>query len=139
MSQLPRLESRIGAQERIATFLNARIEELSQDMTASFKQQVNYQIDFEHKTDAHFNEIDARFNKVDARLDKVDARLDKIEANMATKSDMIALESRVDARIVALETRVDARIVALETRMLDAFKQLIATIDVRLPPSPQKE
>ncbi len=126
MSQLPRLESRIGAQERITTLLHARIEELSQDMTASFRQQANYQIDFEHKIDARFNEIDARFDKVDARFDKVDARFNKIEASMATKGDMIALESRVEARIVALETR-----------MLDAFKQLIATIDARIPPSPQ--
>ncbi len=131
MTQLPRLESRIGAQERITTLLHASIEEFSQDMTASFKQQANYQIDFEHKIDAHFDEIDARFDKIDARFDKVKEDL------VGIKGDIVAMESRVDARIVALETRVDARIVALETRMLDAFKQLIATIDARIPPSPQ--
>ncbi len=115
MTQLPRLESRIGAQERITTLLHASIEELSQDMTASFKQQANYQIDFEHKVDAHFAKIDARFNKINEDL-------------VTIKGDMVAMESRVEARIVALETR-----------MLDAFKQLIVTIDARIPPSPQKE
>ena len=129
MSQLPRLESRIGAQERIATFLHARIEELSQDMNASFKQQVNYQIDFEHKIDAHFDEIDARFDKVEGDI-------------AAVKENMVAMEGRlkgdiatVKEEMVAMEGRLKGDIATLETRMLDAFKQLLTVIDTRLPPA----
>jgi hypothetical protein len=61
-------------QERMQTILHARIEELSEDMTASFKQQTAYQVQLEQK---------------------IDARFDKIEATMATKEDIAALEKRV--------------------------------------------
>lgn len=78
----------VSAQERLQTIAYARIEELSEDMNASFKQQAAYQVQLEQK-------IDARFDKVDGRLDKMDARFNEIESKMATKEDMAALEKRV--------------------------------------------
>jgi hypothetical protein len=84
-TQLPRLEARISAQERLTTMLHARVEELSQDMDASFKQLAGYQVGTERKIDAHFDEV---------------------------KTQMASMEGRI----------------------LDAFQQLIAMIDTRLPP-----
>jgi hypothetical protein len=101
-TQLPRLEARVSAQERLQTLAYARMEEISEDMNASFKQQAAYQVQLEQKIDARFDKVDVRFDKVDARFDKMDARLDKmdvrfneIEAKMATKEDVAALEKRV--------------------------------------------
>ncbi|QBD82522.1 hypothetical protein EPA93_43750 [Ktedonosporobacter rubrisoli] len=48
-TELPRLEARIGAQERMATILHARIEELSQDVSASLKQLAEHQTATERK------------------------------------------------------------------------------------------
>lgn len=92
-TELPRLEARIGAQERMTTILHARIEELSQDMSASFRKLAEYQVQTERK--------------IDARFDKIEADLASVKADMA----------------------------GMETRILDAFKQLIALIDSRLPPA----
>ncbi len=97
-TQLPRLEARISAQEHLTVMLHARIEELAQDMSASFDKLAKYQIETEHT---------------------IEARFDKIEAQMATKEDIATLE---------------ARITNMEGRILDAFKQLVAMIDTRLPP-----
>jgi hypothetical protein len=87
------------------TILNARIEELSQDVTGSFHQLADYQIQTERK-------IEERFNQVEARLDR-------IEATMATKEDIASVRAEMNA---------------MEGRVLDAFKQLVAMIDSRLPP-----
>jgi chaperonin cofactor prefoldin len=117
MSTYPRLEARVSALERQQTILNARIEEvtenmtisikhLSDDMTASFDQLVEYHIRTE-------GQIDTRFNQVDARFNQVDTRLDKIEATMATKEDLAAMENR----------------------LLDTLKQMLATINTQRPPS----
>src|SRR5258708_2518732 len=72
--ELPRLEARVGAQERLMTILHARIEELSQDMTASFRELADYQVQTERK---------------------MEARFDRIEATMATKDDLSAMETRI--------------------------------------------
>ena len=107
-AELSRLQARIGAQERMSTILHARIEELSQDMTASFQQQVDYQIQFEKKVDERFNKVDERF--------------DKIEATMAKKDDLVVMQKKIDS---------------MEIRILDAFKQLLTVIETRLP-APQE-
>jgi uncharacterized coiled-coil protein SlyX len=104
-TQLPRLEARISAQEHLTVILHARIEELSQDMDASFDKLAKYQIDMEQK---------------------LDARFDGIESHMATKEDVATLGSRID--------KIEAQIASMEGRMFDAFQQLIAMIDTRLPP-----
>ena len=122
MMQLPKIESRISAQERMSTMLHARIEELSQDMTASFQQQVQYQAALER-------ELDFRFRNIDVRLDR-------LEAKMATKEDLASLEGRMASKedLAALEDRLKGDIASLEGRILDAFKQLVTLIETRLPP-----
>lgn len=133
-TQLPRLEARVSAQERLQTIAYARIEELSEDMNASFKQQAAYQVQLEQKIDARFDKVDARFDKVDARLDKMDARFNEIESKMATKEDMAALEKRV------LEDVADVKgdIAALEKRVLNVEQgiqqilQQLVTIALKL-------
>jgi len=135
-TQLPRLEARVSAQERRQIMLDARVEELSQDITTISRQQANCQ-SLEAKIGAQermqtilharieelSQDMIASFRqqaeyqiqterKIDARFDKVEVRISAIEANMATKEDIAAMEGR----------------------MLDAFKQLLAVIDSRLPP-----
>ena len=99
-TQPPRIEARVSAQERMQTILHARLEELSEDMLASFKQQLAEQAQFEQK--------------VDARFDQVDSRLDKIEATMATKEDITVLEKRVLDAFQQLLTVIDQRLPPLE-------------------------
>ncbi len=82
MSTYPRLEARVGAQERQQTILNARIEELADDMTGSFKQLSEY-------------------------LGKIENRFDKIEATMgtmATKGEMAAMEGRLKGEMALWKT-----------------------------------
>ncbi len=112
MTPLPGIEARIGAQERLTTMVHARIEELSQDMGASFNQLAKYQIATERTLEARFNQVDARFDKIEAHI-----------ATMATKEDFAALKEDI---------------ASLEARMLDAFKQLVTLIDKRLPTEPQQ-
>jgi tetrahydromethanopterin S-methyltransferase subunit G len=136
-------------QERAITTFNTRLEELGQDMEASFKQVVAYHVHSEQV-------IETRFNEVEARLDKVDARLDNIEATMVTKEDLAKVETRLNENMVSLETRLNENMVSLETRLnenmakvethlqeninamgarvFDGFKQMITMIDLRLPP-----
>ncbi len=117
-TQLPRLEAKNTAQERMQTILHARIEELAQDMGESFKQQAAYQVRFEQKVDERFDKVDERFDKVDERFDKVDKRFN-------------AVETRLDTIETTMATKED--IASLEKRMLNAFQQLLTIIDQRLP------
>ena len=111
MNIYPRIESRVSAQERRQLALDARIEELSEDMTASFKQLAGYQIKTEQQIDTRFDKIENRLDKIEGRLDKIEGRLDKIETTMATKEDLAAMENRI----------------------LDVFKQLLTTINTQHP------
>ena len=138
MSTHPRLESRVSVLERRQNTLEALIEELSEDaaasfkqidtrfnqvdtrveglskdMTASFKQLADYQVQTERQIDTRFNQVDARLDKIENRLDGVEKDVADIKADMATKNDMAAMENRI----------------------LDAFKQLIATVNPQRPPS----
>ena|SRR5216110_375338 len=79
MSTHPRIESRVSAQERRQLILDARIEELSEDMTASFKQLSEY-------------------------LGKIEDRFDKIEATMATKEDLATMATKKE--LAAMENRI---------------------------------
>ncbi len=76
-----RLEARVSAQERQQVILNARIEELAQDINESFKQLADYQVKTEQQIETHFNQVEAR--------------LSQIEITMATKEDMAAMEGRI--------------------------------------------
>ncbi|MBA2396515.1 MAG: hypothetical protein H0V70_27640 [Ktedonobacteraceae bacterium] len=108
-TKLPPLSARVTALERSQTILNARIEEIAEDVADSFEQQVPYQVRIEQKIDALTEEVAA------------------IKATMATKED-------VAASVVASEERMQGSIAALEKRVLNAFQQLLTVIDQRLPP-----
>jgi hypothetical protein len=111
MSIQPRLEARVSAQERRQLNIDARIEELSEDITDSFK---------------HLSEHLGKIETV--MMTKTDL------AGMATKEDLAALETRMQENIATLEKRMQENTATLETRMLDAFQQLVTIIDTRLPP-----
>ncbi len=102
------------------------IEFVHRDMTASFKQQAAYQTQFEHHIDEQFDQVNERFDAIHYRLNKVDSRFDKIE----TRLDKV--ESDITEIKATMATKKE--MAAMETRMLDAFKQLVATIEMRLPP-----
>lgn len=107
MSTYPRLEARISAQERQQVILNARIEELAEDVTAnitqlstkveqlsdrvtqlsadmkgSFQQLAAYQIEAERQIDTRFTQVDAQFAQVNSRLDNVETLLVQILARL---------------------------------------------------------
>ena len=126
-AELSRLKARIGAQERLTALLYARVEELSQDMTASFKQLAEYQVAFEQRIDARFDRIEATMatkEDIAAMATKEDiaaltTRIDSIEERMATKEDVAAMATKEDVE-------------AMEERILDAFQQLVLVVDKRL-------
>src|SRR5579859_4669025 len=74
--QLPRLE--------------ARVEEMGQDITASFKQLADYQIAMEHK--------------IDTRFSTIETELTTIKNTMVTKADLLVVEGRIDS----MEGRIDS-------------------------------
>ena len=138
-TQLPRLEARVSAVERMQAILHARIEEVSEDSTTSIKQLQDYQIQAERRLDARIEELSrdmtASFKQLaDYQIQtehKIDTRFDKIEGDIATvKGDVTAVKENM----VAMEGRLKGDMVAMEGRMLDAFKQVLAVIDSRLPP-----
>ncbi len=77
MSAHPRLEARVSAQERRQNNLEARIEELSEDMTASFKQVSDY-------------------------LNKIEERLDQSEVTKATKEDIRTITTTLNQHTTLL-------------------------------------
>jgi len=154
MSTYPRLESRVSAQERRQLVLDARVEELAEDVTASFKQidtrfnQVDARVtelsrdmsaSFKQLVEYHIqqeNQIDTRFNQVDARLDKIENRLDRVEKDVADiKGDIVDIKASMATKedLAGMASKED--LAALENRILDAFKQLIATVNPQRPPS----
>jgi len=119
----PSIEARISVQERMITLLHGRIEELSQDMAASFDQLAKYQIATERTLATRFN--------------LVDARLERIETTLATKEDLASLESRVEQRFTSLENKtdqrfdqVDARFASLESKF-DSMLHLLTVLTKR--------
>jgi hypothetical protein len=156
MHTFPHIESRVDAQERRQLVLDARVEELSADVTASYKHLSEHLGRIEKdlakmatkeeltkmttkikedlakmatkedlaKIEGRFSKIEGRFGKVEDRFGKIEDRIDKIEATMATKEELARIEA-------AMATKED--LASLENRMLDAFKQLLAVIDARLP------
>ncbi|HEU5226237.1 MAG TPA: hypothetical protein VFU49_00390 [Ktedonobacteraceae bacterium] len=129
MTQLPGIEARISAQERMSIVLHARIEELSQDMTISFQQQVKYQAAVER-------ELDIRFRHIDARLDRLEANMaskeDLASLGDRLKGDMASLESRMASKedLASLEDRIKGDMASLESRM--ASKEDLASLEGRL-------
>ena len=69
MSTYPPLEARVSALEHRQIVLGARIEELAENMKASFKQSA------EHPIDARFNQVEARLDKLETLLNQFLERL----------------------------------------------------------------
>src|SRR6266567_4776186 len=108
MSTYPPLEARVSALERHQTIQDARMEEISKNMTtsilqlsddmkASFQQLAGYQIKTENQLDARFNQIDAQFKQIDAQFKQVDVRFNKVETHLG----------KLDTRLDKVETRLD--------------------------------
>jgi hypothetical protein len=120
MNLYPRIESRLSALERQQAQTNARFEEVIEDMNTNFKH-ITTDIEASFKQFAEYSakveaEDERRFHKIEGRLDKIEGRLDKIEITMATKEDLAVMATKEELR-------------AMETRILDAFQQLITTIN----------
>jgi exonuclease VII large subunit len=81
----PSIDARVQALERLTTTLNARIEQLSQDMSASFRQSVTYQ---EH-----------RFKLLEEAM-----------ASLASKDDLAAMKNEILSAFKQLLTVIDARL-----------------------------
>lgn len=109
MAQFPDIEARLIAQEHTTAMLQASVEKLSKDITASFQHLAQYQGATEH-------ELDIRFRHIDARLDR-------LEAHMATKEDLASLENKFDQRFASLEQRF----ASLDTKF-DSVLQLLTIL-----------
>ena len=113
MNLYPRIESRLSALERQQAQTNARFEEVIEDMNTNFKH-ITTDIEASFK---QFAEYSAKVEAEDERrFHKIEGRLDKIEITMATKEDLAVMATKEELR-------------AMETRILDAFQQLITTIN----------
>jgi uncharacterized protein Yka (UPF0111/DUF47 family) len=110
MSTQPRLEARVSALERRQLNLETRVEEVAGDLTTDFKE-------FSKDTRANFKQLAEYHGRTEH---EIYTRFDKIETTMATKEDI---------------NNIKTEIAAMETRILDAFKQLLATINSQRPPS----
>lgn len=123
MGTHPRLESRVSAQERQQTILNARIEELSEDMAANFKQLAgDMTASFKHLTDYQIQteqQVSTHFDQIEKDIADIKSDLANIKVTMATKDDI---------------ADINAATVSMEGRILDAFKQLLTTINQQQTP-----
>ena len=139
-----RLEARVSAQERQQVILNARIEELSQDMNTSFKQLVDYHIETERQIDTRFSQVDERFSQVDERFNQVDERFNRVDEHFNRVDEHFNQVderfNRVDERLDKVETTITTikediknDMIAMEGRILDAFKQLLTMINSQRP------
>src|SRR5579883_897766 len=158
MTQLPDIESRIRTQESMTTMLHACFKELSRDMIASFQQEAKYHAATDRELDIRFRHIDACLDRLEAitatkedlaslesrmatkeDLASLESRmatkedLASLESRMATKEDLASLESRLKEDMASLEGRIKEDLASLEKRILDAFKQVVAIVDTRLP------
>ncbi len=143
MNIFPRLEARVSAQERRQLTVDARIEELSEDMTASFKQLSEY-----------LGKIEDRFDKVEGDITVLKGDVATLKGDVATlkgdvstlkgdvstlkgdvstlKGDVSTLKGDVGGIKATMATKED--LAAMEDRILDTFKQLLVTINLQRPP-----
>ena len=106
----PKPESRISALEQRAATLEASIVELSSDTAEELRaihQHVDQGFDQAHAF------VQERFEEINTRLERVEQDIRDIKATMATKDDMTAMESRINANIATMKED-----------LLDAIKQL---------------
>ncbi len=129
MNIFPRLEARVSAQERRQLTVDARIEELSEDMTASFKQLSEY-----------LGKIEDRFDKVEGDITVLKGDVATLKGDVSTlkgdvstlKGDVSTLKGDVGGIKATMATKED--LAAMEDRILDTFKQLLVTINLQRPP-----
>jgi chromosome segregation ATPase len=138
-----RQETRVSAQEAMLLFVNAQIAELtedinnvfemmikgqkqneskidalSQDMTASFKQQAHDHFQTERQIDERFNKVEEDVAGVKADLGAVKKDVAAMKATMATKADLDAVKEDVAAMKATMATKAD----------LDAVKEDVAAM-----------
>ncbi|MEO7022569.1 MAG: hypothetical protein ABI234_20635 [Ktedonobacteraceae bacterium] len=101
------LDARMRTQERLSAIFHSRLEGVSSDLNASFKELAKYQIQTEQSIETHFA-------TTDGEIAVIKDEITVIKATMATKDDLAASEKRV----------------------LDAFRQLISMVETRLPAPP---
>lgn len=118
MDTFPRIEARVSAQERRQLILEARLEALSEDTMASYKQISEY------------------LGRIEDRFDKIEAKMATKEdlTRMATKEDLAKMATKEELATMATKMATKEDLAALEGRMLDAFKQLLVVVDTRFPP-----
>jgi len=105
--------------ENVIGFIASTVEKLGDDV-AMIREQMATKDDFA---------------RLDGRLDFADGRLDQIESHMATKEDLIRVDSRLDKienRMATKEdlVRVDSRLDEIESHM--ATKEDLVRLDGRL-------
>ena len=135
-----RIEARVSALEHRQTSLEIHTEELMQaltndinttlkqvshdinvlshDMSASFDKLAEYQIQTEQQIDARFNKIEGDIIGLKEDVAQIKGDVTNIKATMATKEDIATIKNDMTA---------------MEGRILDAFKQLLATINPQRP------
>ncbi len=97
MSTQPRLEARVSAQERRQINLDARVEEIAEDIStnfkqisrdieASFKQFTEYLAKIEEQTEERFNKIETDIIDVKTTLKQQTALLTQILERLPDKS-----------------------------------------------------
>ena len=83
--------------EELSLFMTTRLNDIYDDMQASFKQLSDYHERTENQIDTRFSQVDARFDQVDARFSQIDARFDQVDARF----------DQIEARLNKVETRLD--------------------------------
>jgi chromosome segregation ATPase len=115
----PRLEVRVSAQERRTSHLEARIEEVSEDMVASFKQISEYL----GKIEDGFDRVEKDITGVKGDITRLEGEIADIRATMATKEDIAHLKGEI--------ADIRATMVALNQNTLFMLTQILE----RLPKS----
>ena len=89
LSTPPRLEARVSAQERRQSYLEARIEELSEDMQAGFKH-------LSRDMEASFKQVSTYFGTIEERFDKVETDITNIKTDITNiKTDGTDIKTRL--------------------------------------------
>lgn len=104
MDMYPRLEARVSALERRQFNTETRIEEfardttmaikqLSDDMSASFKQLTEYPATTEEKNEE-------RFSKIEGRLDRIEADITSMKADVINVKTTLGFHTELFAQIL---------------------------------------
>jgi len=70
-----------------------------------------------------------------ATLESIERHLAGLAAKTAGKTDLLALEERLDARIAAMESRHEQRLLLMEARIAAVLREMMAAIAAPFPPA----